>query len=154
MLDALGALGAAIGAADEAAAVRRRLGERLSKVDEALAALPQQQRPRVLGLESVYPLVASGQWLPDMRLRAGARDALGDVPGAPPRRLELAEVTRSGAEAIVICCCGRDAPRAAAEVAEHLLPHAEFWALPAMRAQPPRLYVVDHGTFSRPGPRL
>ena len=40
-------------------------------------------------------LVASGQWLPDMRLRAGASDALGDGPGAAPRRLTWDEVRES-----------------------------------------------------------
>ena len=48
----------------------------------------------MLGLESVYPLVASGGWLPDMRCRAGAIDALGGKPGEPARRLEWNEITR------------------------------------------------------------
>lgn len=39
--------------------------------------LPLPLLPRVLGLESLYPLVSAGQWLPDMRIRAGGRDALG-----------------------------------------------------------------------------
>jgi hypothetical protein len=33
--------------------------------------------PVVLGLESLFPLVMAGQWLPDMRIRAGGIDALG-----------------------------------------------------------------------------
>ena len=29
-----------------------------------------------------------------------------------------------------------------------------MWRLPALRARPPRLFVVDHAAFSRPGPRV
>lgn len=154
MLEALGVLGSAIGVAEEAAELRSRLERRLQAVNFVVADIPQHERPRVLGLESVFPLVASGQWLPDMRCRAAAIDALGDSPGAPPRRLELEEVVGCDADVLVICCCGRTASQAADEVAHHLLSHQTFWQMRPMKAIPPRLYVVGHELFSRPGPRL
>ena len=47
--------------------------------------------------------MASGQWLPDMRARAGGgADALGGVVGGAARLVEVAEVEASGAEAVVI----------------------------------------------------
>ena len=51
----------------------------------------------------VCPLVASGQWLPDMRARAGGgADALGGAVGGAARLVDVAEVEASGAEAVVI----------------------------------------------------
>ena len=113
-----------------------------------------QQRPRVLGLESVYPLVASGQWLPDMRQRAGAIDALGGGIGDAPRRVQWEELLASAPDVIVLVCCGKSAREAAHEVAVHFLCRPEAWQLPALLAVPPRLFVADHGPFSRPGPRV
>ena len=47
--------------------------------------------------------MASGQWLPDMRTRAGGgADALGGAVGGAARLVEVAEVEASGAEAVVI----------------------------------------------------
>ena len=89
----------------------------------------------------VCPLVASGQWLPDMRTRAGGgADALGDAAGGAARLVEVSEVEASGAEAVVISCCGRDAAGAAAEVAAHLLGRPGVWALPALAP-----HAVDNG---------
>ena len=89
----------------------------------------------------VCPLVASGQWLPDMRARAGGgADALGDAAGGAARLVEVSEVEACGAEAVVISCCGRDAAGAAAEVAAHLLGRPGVWALPALAS-----HAVDNG---------
>ena len=174
--------GAALGLGEDATEhVIGQLEARLAEVDTAVAAVAvgaldvavpaaatdvsdsmtksprvsgDKRRPRLLGLESLCPLVASGQWLPDMRVRAGAVDALGDVTGGPARVVEWAEVESSEADVIVICCCGRSAEGAAEEVRAHLLSRPAIWQLPAMRAVPPQLYVVAHDYFSRPGPRL
>ena len=63
--------------------------------------MPQAARPRVLGLESVCPLVASGQWLPDMRARAGGIDALHGTPGCAARPVSVEEVEGCAAEAVL-----------------------------------------------------
>jgi iron complex transport system substrate-binding protein len=136
-----------------ATAVLAPLESRLQAVAEAVPST-EQRRLRVLGLESVCPLVASGQWLPDMRVRAGGVDALGDEAGSAARRITWEEVEACGAEVIVLCCCGRSADGAAAEVRQHFLPRPGVWKLPAMAATHPRLYVVPHDLFSRPGPRV
>merc|ERR1719247_935512 len=98
-------LGTALGVGDQA--MCDRLQTRLARVQKAVSI--DTKRPRMLGFESVCPLVASGQWLPDMRLRAGADDALGGVPGSPARIVTLKEVGECAAEVVVISCCGRSA---------------------------------------------
>ena len=116
-------LGAALGEEAAAEATAVRLEARLAAVERAVLASAGEEaaRPRLLGLESLFPLVASGQWLPDQRARAGARDALGDEPGGAARLVSWAEVEGCGAEAVVLCCCGRTAAGAAAEAEQHLL---------------------------------
>lgn len=153
MLSSVKAVGLALGETEQAVGlVVDVLSERLSGIAKAVAVA---KRPRILGVESLCPLVASGQWLPDMRLRAGGIDALGGVPGCPPRVVSWETVETSEADVMVITCCGRSAAEAAAEVEEHLLTRPGIWELPALRAQPqPRLFVCSHECFSRPGPRL
>ena len=58
------------------------------------------------------------------------------------------------ADVIVLVCCGRSARESVAEVARHLLRRPGFLQLPAMRANPPQLYVLDHDVLSRPGSAL
>jgi hypothetical protein len=50
------------------------------------------QAPRVLSLEGVNPLVLGGQWLPDVKLAAGAVDASGQQPGDAPARITWEQV--------------------------------------------------------------
>lgn len=155
MLDTLASLGSALGEPEEAIdSVVGSLSARLQRIREAVDTMPLSERPRVLGLESACPLVASGQWLPDMRIRAGGVDALGGCAGDPARVVSLDELKDCRADVFVLCCCGRSAESAVAEAEEHLLIHPAVWLLPALRCRPPRFYVTSHEHFSRPGPRL
>ncbi|CAE8687978.1 unnamed protein product [Polarella glacialis] len=157
-------LGAALGLPEEETeAVVGPLEARLATVAAAVHQSREEerdgasrlQRPRVLGLESVCPLVASGMWLPDMRLRAGGIDALeGAFPGCPARLVGPTEIEACGADFVVLCCCGRSA-LGAAEEAKALLACEGTWALPALQARPmTQFFVVGHENFSRPGPRV
>jgi hypothetical protein len=88
-----------------------------------------------------------------MRLRAGADDALGDGPGAAPRRLTWDDIRTCNPDIMIILCCGRSAQDAAAETAEHLINQPGFEDLPAMKVRPPRLYFIGHELCSRPSLR-
>eukprot|EP00929_Paragymnodinium_shiwhaense_P070475 TRINITY_DN35686_c0_g1_i7.p1 TRINITY_DN35686_c0_g1~~TRINITY_DN35686_c0_g1_i7.p1 ORF type:complete len:1087 (-),score=152.60 TRINITY_DN35686_c0_g1_i7:56-3316(-) len=151
ILDGLELVGAALGEQHSARSLRRELEYRLKAVEAACAT---EAKPRVLGLECVCPLVASGQWLPDMRLRAGAVDALGDEPGSAPRRLEWPEIISSRPDVMLILCCGKSARDAAEETSRHLVALPGFADLPALKARPPRLYFLDHELCSRPSLRV
>ncbi|GMH63816.1 hypothetical protein TrST_g12054 [Triparma strigata] len=153
-LDSIMLLGQALGEAENA---RRCVDDLEQRLEAVASRVSSTNRPRVLGLESCAPLVASGQWLPDMRIRAGGVDALGDEPGAPARIVTIQEIAASQADIVIICCCGRTARGAAAEVDEHLLKvQSLFWDLPALKGKNshPKIFVVDHNKFSRPGPRV
>ena len=162
VFEAMERLGEALGSPAEATELAvGRLTSRLARVESAFAEVPMRDRPRVLGLESVCPLVASGQWLPDMRLRARGIDALGGEAGSAAAIVTVEQVEECAADVIVLCCCGRSALGAAAEAEAHLLHRRSLWAsLPALRPRgrlqtgPTEFYVVPHEHFSRPGPRV
>jgi ABC-type hemin transport system substrate-binding protein len=84
-----------------------RTGQDAAAAQESSTPQQQQQQqraPRVLSLEGLNPLVLGGQWLPDVKLAAGAVDASGQRPGDPPTRITWEQVrpfewkvlTRSG----------------------------------------------------------
>ena len=87
-----------------------------------------------------------------MRIRAGGVDALGDEPGTPARIVTLEEIAACRADVVILCCCGRSAKGASAEVGEHLLGVDSIWDLPALKRN--AFFVVGHDKFSRPGPRV
>ncbi|OQR99546.1 cobyrinic acid -diamide synthase [Thraustotheca clavata] len=153
ILDAILSVGQVIGESARANILVNQLQARLDIVQTKVFGLP---KARILGLESVYPLVASGQWLPDMRLRAGGIEALANSsPGCRPRRLEWQnDVVISTPEVIVVACCGKNALQTVQDMGRYLINQHGFWDLPAMKLSKPRLYAVDHGILSRPGPRI
>eukprot|EP00854_Cymbomonas_tetramitiformis_P004958 gene4958-6043_t len=125
--------------------LRRRLGR-------VAAALSQvEHRPRVLSLEGLDPLAVGGGWLPDVKLRAGAADALGDLPGAAARRPKWAEVVAAAPEVILLTPCGSGVERTIAEVPD-LAARPGWSSLPAVKCG--HVYILDHGCFSRGGPSL
>ncbi|RHY16560.1 hypothetical protein DYB36_009441 [Aphanomyces astaci] len=154
MLSQVLRLAAVVGESRRGCILHAALTRRLQVVRDLIDA-ENPTKPRVLGLESAFPLVVSGQWLPDMRLRAGGVEALNEsYPGCPPRRLQWDEIVAASPEVLVVACCGKSATGSAKEVEEHLAILPGFWDLPAMQTSPPRLYVVDHDLSSRPGPQL
>ncbi|EQC40849.1 hypothetical protein SDRG_01916 [Saprolegnia diclina VS20] len=153
VLDGILAVGRVLGEDARATQLHAALTTRL---DAVVAKVDGLGRPRVLGLESVFPLVASGQWLPDMRCRAGGSEALADSsPGCPPRRLSWPDdIVPSRPDVLVVACCGKSAFETVRDMEQYLLSQDGFWQLPAMLATPPRLFAVDHGVLSRPGPNI
>ena len=145
--DSIRVIGRALRVADRAERLVTSLERRLS----ALRARSTGDRPRVALLEWLDPPFSAGHWNPELIEAAGGVDALANGPGRS-RRIGLQEIADSGADVLVVACCGLDRARGEAE-------------LPAFRA---RLEAVAPGWlgersvqvvdgqqfFSRPGPRL
>jgi len=143
VLASIGAVGAALDATSEAAAIVARLQARLSDLGRAVAGAPV--RP-VTVLEWTDPPFSAGHWVPDLVVAAGGSPALAD-PGADSRRRSWDEVAGAGAEVVVVAPCGFHLDAAAAMAgdlvsAARLPAGAQVWAVDA------DAYVV------RPGPRL
>jgi iron complex transport system substrate-binding protein len=142
-------IGEALGRGEEARAKVATLGERLARVEEALAELP---RPRVGCIEWLDPAFSAGHWVPEMVRIAGGEEILAE-PGQPSARLGWEEVFEAAPEVLVLMPCGFDARRTVEE-ARRVLPELPGWSeLPAVREG--RVWAVDANSyFSRPAPRL
>ena len=158
VLGAIELVGATLGVRDAAAACTAGLRERLARV--GVPPPPQQPqhqavaraRPRVLSLEGLSPPCTGGHWLPDVKAAAGAVDAMGEAGGAPARRLSWGDVAAADPDVLVLCPCGASVEKTLAEL-ELVASQPAFWSLRATRT-PRSVFILDHGFFSRPGPRL
>lgn len=108
-------------------------------------------RPTVAMIEWLDPLMAAGNWIPELVERAGGRPLLGES-GAHSPRLEWEALRRADPDAIVIAPCGFGIGRALEDLPA--LTAREGWEeLAAVRRG--RVFVADgHHFFNRPGPRL
>ncbi len=148
VLESFRVLGRAVGEEQAASDLVARLQERIDAVRERLARVPE--RPRVLCLGWLDPVMAEGHWIPEMAALAGGDDGVAR-PGEHSRPLQWQDVVAYAPEAIVLMPCSFSLDRTVAE-AEVLGERPGWVALPAVQAG--RVYAVDSGYFSRPGPRL
>jgi len=134
---------AAVTGADEAGArLADEAGERIERVEAAVAG---RARPRVAALEWLDPVFAGGHWVPQMVELAGGDDVLG-LPGERSGTVDWEELAAAAPEVVVSMPCGYYAEQAAAETMLHRDRLAELGA---------RVIAVDAAAyFSRPGPRL
>ena len=141
-------VGTALGVAERGAAVVARLRERLAALAARTRELP---RPSLACIEWTDPLMAAGNWVPELVELAGGRNLFGAVGEHSPW-LQWDAVRAADPDVIVAMPCGFDLARTRREMAS--LERLSGWDnLRAVRAG--RVAVVDgHQYFNRPGPRL
>jgi iron complex transport system substrate-binding protein len=129
--------------------VLRALKNRVVNIIEKTCVL--QQRPSVLCVEWIEPLMAAGNWVPELVELAGGANLLGES-GAHSAWTNWETIRRYDPEIIVAMPCGFDLARTRAEMAS--LTQQPGWAkLRAVKNR--RVYVTDGNQFfNRPGPRL
>ena len=148
VLDDLGRVGQAIGAASEAEVLLAEWRCRLRAVEEAARGLT----PISVGvLEWTDPPFSAGHWTPDLVRAAGGVECF-SAPGQRSRELSWEEIARADPAVLVMACCGFDVSRTLADL-------QALWAVPAFldlqAVRSGEVYVADGGAhFSRPGPRL
>lgn len=145
-------VGAALGVPERGTAVVAGLRERLGALGARTRGLPQPDLPpRVACIEWLDPLMAAGNWVPELVELAGGRNLFGAAGDHSPW-LEWDAVRAADPEAIVAMPCGFDLARTRGEMVS--LERLPGWdALRAVRTG--RVAVVDgHQYFNRPGPRL
>ena len=149
MVDAVRRVGQATGVDSQADSLASRIEARIDAVGRR--ASQAAERPRVLGLEWVEPLICPGHWVPEMIELAGGTNCFGDRDTAS-FKLEWGQVVESQPDVIILMPCGYDVNRTLQDVP--LLAGREEWAaLPAVRNN--RVYAIDAGAYtSRAGPRL
>lgn len=138
------AIGADATADRVVAGLRRRL-------DAVAAAVEGRERPTVATVEWVDPLMAGGNWMPELVELAGGRNLLGTAGEHSPW-IEPDVLLDADPDRILVAPCGWDLPRAQQDLAE--LEATDWWGgLRAVREG--GVAVADgHQWFNRPGPRI
>jgi iron complex transport system substrate-binding protein len=125
------------------------LQERMNLIEAKARAC--EARPTVVNIEWVDPLMAAGNWMPELIGMAGGRDLLG-ASGAHSPWIKFEDIAAADPEVIIISPCGYDIARASKDLP--ILENTPGWArLRAVMSN--RVYLVDGNQyFHRPGPRL
>ncbi|OBX18232.1 cobalamin-binding protein [Erythrobacter sp. QSSC1-22B] len=142
-------VGDAVGARAEADRAVAGLRERMDGLANRTAR--RGTRPTVSAIEWVDPLMAAGNWVPDLIELAGG-EPLFATAGQHSPWLAWDALLAADPDVIVMMPCGYQIPQTLADLAP--LVDRPGWAdLSAVRAG--RVFVADgHHFFNRPGPRL
>lgn len=148
-LDDIGRVGEALGAPAAAATARAALDERLARLAQRDPI--GELRPTVASIEWIDPLMAAGNWVPELVEIAGGRPLFAERGQHSPW-LDWADLRSADPDVIILMPCGYRIVQTTAEVST--LAALPGWRdLAAVRAG--RVYAVDgHHYFNRPGPRL
>jgi len=130
-----------------------RLKTRLGEISDRAGHSPR--RPRVACIEWHEPLMAAGNWVPELVEMAGAVDLFGPAGAHSPSRsawLKWEELVSADPDVIISLPCGFDLARTRAEM-YWLTDRPEWRRLKAV--QEGQVYLTDGNQyFNRPGPRL
>ena len=149
VLEDIKRIGRATNSEDAAKSITNQMQARIDNVVNRLTGVVN--KPKVLHLEWVDPLMCGGHWVPEIVELAGGINCFGDKEtGSFP--LEWKLIIDSQPEVIVLMPCGFDVKRGLQDLP--LLSNKDGWAdLPAVKNN--RVYVIDAGAYtSRSGPRL
>jgi iron complex transport system substrate-binding protein len=141
-------VGQALNVADRTEQVVQQLQGRLDVVRSRCATAP---RPRVACLEWLDPLMAAGNWVPELVDLAGGENLFGTAGEHSPW-LEWEAVVAADPDVLVILPCGY-------RIVDTLREWTSLTSRPGWRSlsavKNRRVYVTDgHHYFNRPGPRL
>jgi iron complex transport system substrate-binding protein len=139
----------ALGVADRGATLIARLKDRMEAISERVQGIPE--RPTVACLEWIDPLMAAGNWMPELVALAGGVNLFGSAGKHSPW-MTWAELCQRDPDVIVALPCGLDLTRTRQELVT-LASKPDWPALTAVRRG--RVFVADGNQyFNRPGPRL
>lgn len=138
----------ALGVPERGRALVADMQRRMQSIAERAASLP---KPSVATIEWIDPLMAAGNWMPELVEMAGGRNLLGRAGEHSPW-LTWDELAAADPDVIVVLPCGYDIPKTASEMPA-LTQHPRWRTLRAV--QTGRVYLTDGNQyFNRPGPRL
>lgn len=137
----------ALGVSSRGDTLVRELQQRV----ERFARHPFAQRPTVACLEWLEPLMAAGNWVPELVELAGGRNLFGQAGKHSPW-MTMAELRERDPDIIVALPCGFDLAKTRVEMA-NLRKQPGWGELKAVQCG--KVFVTDGNQFfNRPGPRL
>ena len=139
----------ALDARDAGAELIVRLQGRMASIADKARAF--QARPTVACIEWIDPLMAAGNWMPELVEMGGGVNLFGEAGKHSPW-MTWAQLCERDPDVLLILPCGFDIARSRQEM--HLLTGRPEWPrLKAVRAG--RMFLCDGNQyFNRPGPRL
>ncbi len=138
---------AALGVTADLTPLQQRVNDCATKTQ----VIPEGDRPTVVCIEWAEPLMAAGNWVPELVELAGGRSRLAQVGKHSPW-LTWETLLDADPDILVIMPCGFDLARTRQD-AEVLSQHPQWRTLTAVKTG--RVYLTDGNQyFNRPGPRL
>lgn len=123
--------------------------ERLASIKKSTADMIR--KPSVVCVEWIEPLMAAGNWVPDLVHLAGGTDLLG-LPNKHTPKIDFKKLIEADPDKIIIMPCGWGIEKNKAEMLE-ALKQSEWQSLRAVESG--ELYISDgNHYFNRPGPRV
>lgn len=144
-------VGEAAGASDAANRCVASLQRRINAVRLQTAKLPKNDRPRVVCVEWIEPLMLAANWVPEIIEIAGGENGL-STGGKHSTYHQWADVINYDPQVVIVCPCGFDLNRTLEE-ARSLEQVPEWPKLTAVRTG--RVFAIDGNAYlNRSGPRL
>ena len=108
-------------------------------------------RPKVACIEWTDPLMAAGNWVPELVEFAGGHDCLGKA-GQHSHWMTWKDLQTANPDIIIVLPCGYDLVQTR-KATHEMATHPEWPQLSAVKSD--RIYLADgNQNFNRPGPRL
>ena len=112
----------------------------------------KQKKPTVACIEWIEPLMAAGNWIPEMVEISGGEDIFGKS-GKDSHWIKFNEIENTDPEIIVFLPCGFDIIKTKNEVKNLIIKDKKWHNLKAFKNK--NFFIVDGNQyFNRPGPRL
>ncbi len=145
-------VGKALGRREQAEALIKQYQQRLEQLQQRSAKLSiGSKKPRVAILEWLDPLMAAGNWAPELVAYAGGESLFGEV-GMHSPWLTWEALQRADPDVIVLAPCGFSLERTQVDI-PLLQQHPQWQALQAV--QNGHVYAIDGNYYlNRSGPRL
>jgi iron complex transport system substrate-binding protein len=139
----------ALGVRERGESLAQALACRVAHVSERARRI--QPQPRVAMIEWIEPLMAAGNWMPELVALAGGTNVFGETGRHSPW-LAWPALRAADPDVLVVMPCGFDLGLTRREMAP-LAAQSGFGELRSVRAG--RVYLADGNQyFNRPGPRL
>ncbi len=123
----------------------------IERLQARLQPIENESPPTVACIEWTEPLMAAGNWVPELVTLAGGKSCFGKA-GAHSDWMSWAALAAADPDIIIVMPCGYDLDQTRQATAEMSV-RAEWPQLKAV--QTGRVYITDGNQyFNRPGPRL
>ena len=123
-----------------------------NRLDNIRKKTQKLKKPKILCVEWIDPLMAAGNWIPEMTRIAGGKDILGKI-GVDSHWIKFEDIQKQDPDFIIFIPCGFNLEKTKEEVIKLVNKNNNWEKLKAFKNK--NFYVTDGNQyFNRPGPRL